>query len=378
MEAAQSQPNMVSMTSDDKSMFDLVLDSIERGKEGLNIGLPHGYNDLLDYWPNVQQGTYYLVGASTGAGKTSFVDHTFLYTPYDYISLKDSPFDLELTYYSFEISKINKITKGIARVLYNDFGLTVDVNYILSRGKNRISDEIFNKVLTTRKYFERLEDKITLFDMPENPTGIMKYIFSWAERNGKIIYKTIDTKDEYNNPIKRKIFDRYIPNNPNLYHIIIIDHIALTKEEKGHTSTKAIIDKTSEYMVWLRNNFNVTPVIIQQLNYDINDPIRVKINRLSPMLSDFGDSKYTTRDSNYVFSLYSPLTHSQESYAGYNTKLLGDYFRAFEILKGRDGGIGTRKGLNYINKIGVFKELPKSNLMSMNDYEKILKQCQSQ
>lgn len=83
-------------------------------------------------------------------------------------------------------------------------------------------------------------------------------------------------------------------------------------------------------------------------------------------------------DADYVFSLYSPMIHNTESYAGYNIKLLKDNFRSFEILKGRNGGLGIRKGLFYHGKVGYFKELPLASEMLSSQYQKIQELCQNQ
>ncbi len=81
------------------------------------------------------------------------------------------------------------------------------------------------------------------------------------------------------------------------------------------------------------------------------------------MLGDFGDSKYTTRDANYVFGLFSPYAFNMSAYPQmskhqYNTLLLKDKFRSMEILKGRDGGVGKRIGLHFVGECGYFGELP--------------------
>jgi hypothetical protein len=279
----------------EQKIFDAAIAEVDKGREGLNVGLPHGHNDLLEYFPNIQQKTYYLVGASTGCGKTSFVDEAFMYNPYDYLVKNDTPFDIDITYFSFEIDKVSKIIKGVCRYLALNHNIHVDVNTVLSRGKNRISDEIYQLVLSTRDYFERLEDKLTVFDMPTNPTGIYKYMYNKARENGEIVTKTVNTRDDSGNPTTIQVFDYYVPKNPNKYFMFIVDHVALATSERDAASTKAIIDKISQYSIQLRNNFRQIPVIIQQLSYEINDPMRARINRLSPMLSDFGDSKYTTR-----------------------------------------------------------------------------------
>lgn len=121
---------------------------------------------------------------------------------------------------------------------------------------------------------------------------INKYLVNKAKQHGTYTEKNIN-KDPNGAPIMR--FDSYKPHNPNRYWIIIIDHIALMLEERGF-NTKQNIDKMSQYLVQLRNNYQAIPVVIQQLAFDSENDDRHKSGRLTPTLRDFGDSKYTTRD----------------------------------------------------------------------------------
>ena len=41
---------------------ELLKSKIDAGRLGLNKGLPHGFNRLVEYIPGIQQSTYYLIG----------------------------------------------------------------------------------------------------------------------------------------------------------------------------------------------------------------------------------------------------------------------------------------------------------------------------
>lgn len=43
-------------------IFNHVMNNVERGKLGLNEGLPMGFDRLTEFLPGIQQGTYYLIG----------------------------------------------------------------------------------------------------------------------------------------------------------------------------------------------------------------------------------------------------------------------------------------------------------------------------
>ena len=40
------------------SIFNDVINEVDRGREGLNTGLPMGFKRLVEYLPNIQQSTY--------------------------------------------------------------------------------------------------------------------------------------------------------------------------------------------------------------------------------------------------------------------------------------------------------------------------------
>ena len=336
------------------TIFKNILKNIDRGQKGLNKGLPMGFNRLVEYVPDIQKGTYYLVGGETGAGKTAFTDNAFLFNPYDWYKAnqKISKTSLKVFYWSLEIDKTVKMTKAICRKLYLDYGMVTDVNFVLSRGKNRISDEVFEAVKTCADYFEEMEDIVTIIDSNTHPTAINKFMLDYAQANGEIKHKTVN-----NGKKDIEIFDRYIPKNPDEHVIMIIDHISLMKRERGF-NTKENIDKMSEYLIPLRNNFGYIPAIVQQLNRSNSATDRFKMDMVEPKLSDFKDSGNTQQDANVIFALFSPRRHELETFRGFDIKKLKDRFRSLSILKNRDGASDIRIGLQFVGEVGYFQELP--------------------
>jgi len=47
------------------SYFDRALEQIDDGLKGNNKGIPIAFERLKQYLPNIQQKTYYLIGASS-------------------------------------------------------------------------------------------------------------------------------------------------------------------------------------------------------------------------------------------------------------------------------------------------------------------------
>lgn len=348
-------------------IFDDVVENIKRGQQGLNRGLPMGFSRLTDYVPGIQQGTYYLVGGETGTGKTAFADDAFLYNPYDwYKGHPETPIKLKVFYWSLEIDKTIKMTKGICRKLYTDYGRVTDINYVLSRGKNRIDQETFDIVCGLRDHFEEMEDVLTIIDGASHPTAINKFMMNYAKSNGELVYKKVNNGKE-----DVDIFDKYIPDNPNEYVIIVIDHISLMKRERGF-NVKDNIDKMSEYLIPLRNNFKYIPVVVQQLNRSMTQADRFKMDMVEPKLSDFKDSGNTQQDANVIMTLFAPNRHEIPKFRGYDIKKLRDRFRSVQVLKNRDGASDVRIGLQFVGEVGYFQEIPKPTDISEADIQAII------
>lgn len=269
-------------------IFDDVKNSINDGLQGRNEGIPMGYERLHNVIPGIQQSTYYLVGGELGTGKSAFVDESFVYNPYDYIlDNPDKNIDYHILYFSLEIDKVRKIAKAIARRIFHKYKILVDINYILSKGKNRISQEVYDYAMQQSDYFYKMEEYVTFLDKPENPTGIWKNVLKYAENNGVWSEKMVQDTEV--------IPASYKPNNPNKITTIIVDHVGLMRNERGF-SKKQNIDKLSEYAIVLRNKCKFSPVLIQQLNRSMSSAERFTINRVEPQLSDFKESGNTQED----------------------------------------------------------------------------------
>lgn len=341
-------------------------EQIERGILGLNSGIPHGHKKLAEFIPNIQLSTYYLVGGELSTGKSAFANDTFVYNPIDWYLENKNNTDIKLLipYYSFEIPKKDMTVKYIARRIYKKYGVLLDVNYILSRGKYTVSQEHYELVKKELPILDEIQDILLVQDLPKNPTGIWNDLLKIAHDNGKGIIK-IDNGNYNFSP------EDYKPTNPNLYVLPIVDHVGLTKAEREF-SKKQVIDKLSSYMIILRNKCNFSPVLVQQLNRSLSSSDRFKLDRVEPQLSDFKESGNTQEDANVVLALFSPQRYEIPNFRDYNIGLLRNRFRSISILKNRDGEADKILGMQFLGEIGGFDELPKGVEMTENDYNRII------
>lgn len=348
-------------------IFDRTLEAIDNGRLGLNEGLFHGFPRLTEYIPNIQKKTYYTVAGETASGKTALTDYMFMYSPFDYIKSFNGDTDLKLKiiYWSFEIDIESKITKGICQKIYKDYGILTDVNYILSKGKNRISDEVYQLVLNTRGYFDELHDVVEIYAEAMNPTGISKrveeYMQSVSNKHGEG-YQTY-----------------YTPKDSNLYVLNIIDHCGLIKAQADAPTKKERIDAISSKLISYRNKYGMIPVMISQFNRGIASVERElasknkpDYSKVRPQLADIKDTGSLAEDSNVVLSIFSPNRYSIPDYNGYDITKLRDRHRSVSVLKGRDGVPDLDLGVCYLGECGLFKELPIPNEITQAHYSSII------
>lgn len=339
------------------------LQEVERGRQGLNIGLPNCFDKFNDHIYGTQKDTYYLIGGEPGTGKSTFTDDNFILTPYFFFKNQGLKIPIKWFYYSLEIGEIAKRAKWTAWKLYEDYRIVTDSAYILSKNsKNRISDEIYNRVIYVDQQMDELFDHIVFNEDNQNPTGIYSDIRTYAEKNGTTEYEEFTD----HSGVKGRKRVGYIPNDPNEAVEIIVDHVGLTKKERGYNN-KENIDKLSEYLVDVRRVYRYIPIVVSQLHRGLSNIERMKFAKqggvdLSPTIDDFKETGNLGQDASTAMIIFDPVKHNIKSYAGYDLTQLQDTFRSVHLVKQRDAISNLVKPMYFQGGIGKLSELPDSNL----------------
>ncbi len=338
-----------------KKAWDELQVEIQRGVDGLNVGLPMGFNRLNKFIAGVQQGRYDTWGGATGTGKTAIVDEAYVFNPYDHLCLDPNPFySLEILYYSLEIDPVVKLAKFVARKIWEDHGILTNINEIFSRGVHKLPLEVRKLIPMYKEYFDKMQDEVLFFRNSLNPDYLYNDVMKYAESRGKVVRN------------KDNIVINYKPHNPNLITLIIIDHISLIdKNSRKDKTKKDAIDRASKMLVFFRNTFKFSPVVVSQFNRGIEGMDRKKQDSQEPQLSDFKDTGATQEDANTVVALFNPFRYGMDNHRGYPI-LDGKYplrrnYRSGHILKNRDGMDSLSMGFYFQGAVGKFEELPKAS-----------------
>ncbi len=187
----------------------------------------------------------------------------------------------------------------------------------------------------------------------------------YNERKGHWTFKEVLIDNEM-----RKVKDVFIPDDPELYIMCIIDHISLLHTEKQDGQMLSLHATmglwSSRYALELRDKYNNIIVVIQQQAAE-SEKKQFTFKggsideKLLPSLAGLGDNKLTARDADNIFGLFAPDRYQIEECEGYDITKLQDHFRLLLKLKGRDGESNIRTPLYFDGACNIFKELPTPN-----------------
>lgn len=318
----------------------------------------------------IHQATYTLIGADSGVGKSSLANYVYVLEAYNQALITGKRF--KIFYYSFEISEEVLIMKWLTYVVKVQHDVDLHVDYIQGRIKGmELSDEHNEMVDEALDYVHQMLKIITIFDTPRNPTAIFHQMIDYAEESGKVERtEQVDKKrkDKDGKPKKTTYITGFTPNDPEEIVEIIIDHVALSTPEQG-MNIKETIDLLSKYMVFGRNRFGYSPLLIQQFNSEMQSVERRKFKAaaLAPQRMDFGDSKYTYRDADIVIGMINPSFFDISEFYGYSILpggkeghmyYLGEFFVMAFIMKNRYGMTNVPIPMLMHGMCGTFYDLP--------------------
>jgi hypothetical protein len=319
---------------------------IMRGREGAFVGLHNGLDRINKYIHGTQMGKIYLLGADSGGGKTTVSDYMFPISSWLDAKAKGQP--VKVFYCSFEVSRRNKEAKWCSHYIGWRYGVSLPIDYLLGRIENNyLRDDELYMVKAGWQFVTEIMKDIVLLDESTHPTAIYESMVKEYEKYGEVI--RVQSEDDKKKGRKGKVV-RYKPKDEfeNMLCMLMIDHLKLTSPEQG-LDTKKTMDRMSGYCVKLKNRFKTTSVILQQFNSELQYSRRESVLKnggkdveayLIPNKLDFGDSKATYENADYVIGLVQPSAYQLEKFYGYDCSPMGmgGFMIAMFLMKNRESG----------------------------------------
>lgn len=323
------------------NIFNKVLSTIKYNRDKLLSGgynvIPWNLPRFQRYLPGIEQGKYYCVTANQKVGKSQLTDFLFVFNPYHMIKsgiIKNVKY--RVLYFSLELSKEAKMTQFVSNTLFikSNGILNYDIN-ALSSLKNPIPDTVLQKLDDYKDYIGNLEKYVRFIDHCRSADHILNYIDKDLEKH---------------------------PKQEDEWIVVIVDHAGLL-ESNSDADLRNQIGILSKGFVSRRNDYKITPVLIQQQTSSQESLDNFKANKLKPSANGLGENKTTGRDFDVILGIFSPIKHDIPEYLGYDIKLFKDNIRFLEIVEGRFGGTGITCPLYFDGRVTYFKELPIPNTL---------------
>lgn len=339
------------MNSWTKSLFKL----IKRGKTGKNKGLYTGFDRLDKYTYGTQRGYFTVYGGDSGSGKSSLAIYTNIFRP-----LMDKVANVHILTYSLEMGGEVLMTKLLSLYLLEAYNREISYDVILSL-TSEVPDDILILINEAKIWLLYVEKHLTIIDKSVNADGLYASCMDWIKLHG-----TFQKIEEHK--------DIFIPNDPDQYLIVLVDHIRLLRA--GADGIKVQIDKACDYLVYLRNKCNLTIGVVQQLNRGFKSmDRRTKGDSVYQMiqLDDFADSSAPVQSAEVVIAIFHPFREKLKTCEGYNIVELKDSVRMLTLIKNRFGQSDKLIGVNFFGACGFWRELPKAEeIQDYDDYKTII------
>ena len=342
------------------SEFDKLTQEVSDGMQGKNEAIPIGLPRLGKY-ANWRKRIFTLLFSSTGAGKSSLADDMILNAcEWCIKNSKSTGRKIKFILFSMERAKHYRIAKWVSRRIFLDEGVVIPIPKLLGWWNEKLTDQEFELFSRYKDYVEALlEDYIDIYEGARTSQDIYRILKGYFERNGE--YKV-----HPDNPYKKI----YIPDDPNIIVVPVIDHGNLTKRTKEYPTKKQAVDNLCELMQGFRDLEGASPFWIAQVGRSISNPMRLKDTEAELTLDDVKESGDMGDACDIALSLFDPVKYKQGSKTGYNPMEFLDktngakYFRSIQICKSSYGEDDLRIPLAFNGFCGQFKELPRRDSLS--------------
>lgn len=291
----------------ENSLYDKVIRNLKIKKQRVLDGklncIPFKLGAFTKDVPGIEKEQLVIVTAGSKVGKTQLCDWLYLYTPLEYTLKNPDKCRVKILYYSLEVSKEKKIQQMMCYLLFkmSNYNAHIDIKSLNSVFEGRPVDDRILELLETeeyKKFGKHLEEHVTFEDNIRNPTGIFLNVKEFLEKNGTWTTVNKEVHDmTTNTKVTRPVKDTYIPNDPELYVIVVIDHLALMNTEaKINDVRDAMILFSSKYALELRDKYKCTVVMVQQQAMSQEGVENKKLGMVLPSMNGLGEAKITARD----------------------------------------------------------------------------------
>lgn len=198
-------------------------------------------------------------------------------------------------YVSLEMSQTKLLSKLLSLYLWETYHIIVPYQKLMSWSEP-LDDWTYGYIQKARVWLESINKKLIIYDKTLNRDSFYHTVMELYNERGQ----WVESEDG-----RRKI---YIPDNPDLLILTVIDHIGLVQPKSGATK-KDEIDAISSYAVTLREKCGASFLVLQQENRNSSNMDRRKMEMTECSPDDLEASSGPYHDCEVCIGVYHPLKH---------------------------------------------------------------------
>lgn len=317
-------------------LYKAIEDNIVKKESDGHTSIIPPFKRLAERYPGWVQGTYTIITASSGIGKTKFTKFFTVTSIYNFA--KQNPnIPVKVFYFALEESKDVFWLSMLNTLLYEKYGINISPKELLSLGNYTLDRDLLSKIEECKHEIDDMEKYIEVIDNIFNPYGIYKRVRDYFDNPELGDFEKIETNEGVIN-------GKFIYKNPDTYVFCITDHISLLvpdangKYNQQQSLHAAMGYFSQEYCLkQMCKRLNCVVINIQQQSADKESQEFHKgqtiEKKLEPSLDGLADNKLTQRDCDLVLGLFAPTRYEISKYRGYDIDMLRDRYRCLIFLK---------------------------------------------
>jgi len=356
-----------------QTTYDRALLAAQRLAEGKVNSIPLSFPRFKSIFPGFVRGQYWGITAGSSVGKTRFA-RFLMYTIYKECKKNNIPFTC--LYFALEGSTESFVDATTLMMVSEKKRKNYNSKHIGGFCGFKADDNILADLKEVTQEVNEFYEHFRIYDSVSEPDEMLAIVREFMENTGKYYNKD----NEESNYLTA---DRYVPNDPERYVFVVVDHLSLLDDISGDTQSS--MDKWSTQIATkvLTKLYKVNCIDIQQQAAETQKKEYYKgallINKLLPSYSGLGDYKRSYRNWDICIGLFSPYQHldfnvDEKYFRGYDIEQLKNNYRAAIILKDRHFGCeGKYLHLFMDGDANLFHELPKAESMTPEMYKTLIK-----
>ena len=326
--------------------------------------------NFTEFFPGLMREELTCFTGTPASSKTSLVKKLVIHDGIEWAMKNEK--NLHILYIGMEESKSQFLYSLLSYQGFVMYGLQYNIKDFESIGRT-IDIEDLDKLKEVEKRVEKMLPYITYHTNLFNSYGIWKTIREFASKRGTFYYNNIPVSGQVG---QDNSWDSYVPNDPDEFVVIVLDHLLLISTQKDEKDQAEAIWNTVEYLRrYAANKLRYCVVPIQHQNADSENQDSRKDQTILPTENGLARNKEVARSYLNLIGIANPNKSNQGgvratigTWDGHNLNQFGNYLRTINIIKSRFGESSVHDSIFTGGRTGWFETIPKIGTPEYKDF----------